>query len=197
MKKIESELTRKMKKATHIYKPLYGNIKYRTIRYADEVWTPTGIVDSIRFEDFIENDLSKCTIEKCKYGYSGYGKHCVGCMYPHRSYELGMCVTCFECKVSLSDFKSLNGHNFHGNRNYYVVPKDLIAKIENMIPEELGIISWVETEKYLGLRLYRECKFKEITDKLRWQLLYNAMKKWCDGAVFVNNENNDYNNSFL
>ncbi len=173
-----------MKKATHFYNPLIGT-KKRTLRYADEVWTPTGIVDSIRFEDYIDKDSSKCTIEKCKDGFSGYGKHCVGCIHPHREYQIGMCITCFECKISISDFKSQNGHNFHGNRNYYVVPKDIVKKIENMVPEDIGILIWLETDKYAGLRMYKECTFNEVSDKLKWQLLYDAMKKWCDGAVFV------------
>lgn len=32
----------------------------RTIRYAEEVWTPTGIVDFLRFEDYKEKDYSYC-----------------------------------------------------------------------------------------------------------------------------------------
>ena len=46
---METKLTSLIKKATHTYNPQMGNL--RTIRYADEVTTPTGIVDSIRFED--------------------------------------------------------------------------------------------------------------------------------------------------
>lgn len=174
---METELTKRMKQATHWYKPFLNSEK-RTIRYADEVTTPTGIVDSIRFEDYIEKDFSRCTIESCKDGYAGYGKHCVGCIHPHREYQLGMCVTCFECKITLADFKSKNGHNFHGNRNYYVVPKELVKKIESLVSPDIGILQYTEKG---GLRLYRECEFKVITNKMKWNLLYDAMKKWCDG----------------
>lgn len=47
---LETELTKKLKKAIHNYRAIMPT-KMRTLRYADEVWTPTGIVDSIRFED--------------------------------------------------------------------------------------------------------------------------------------------------
>lgn len=178
---METELTKKMKKCTHTYKPLMPT-KMRTIRYADEVVTPSGIVDSIRFEDYVEKNLSVCRkLEKgepCKDGYNSYGNHCSGCMYPHREYEIGMCITCFECKITLSDFKSKNGHNFHGNRNYYVVPKELISKIEDLVPDGIGILSFSKD----SLRLYKECEFREVDEKLKTELLYNAMKKWCDGA---------------
>lgn len=198
-----------MKKATHHYNPLI-NSKMRTIRYADEVWTPTGIVDSIRFEDYIVSREVDCKminydkydssvqtwvskfpntqLGKCKIpGKTFPNKNCTGCFFRQADVPvMGMCTTCFECKISLSDFKSDNGHNFHGNRNYYVVPKELIKKIEDMVPKDIGILMWIETKKFAGLRMYRECEFKEITETLRWQLLYNAMKKWCDGAVFVN-----------
>ncbi len=177
---METELTKKIKKCTHFFKPLLPT-KMRTIRYADEVTTPTGIVDSIRFEDYIENDLSVCrkikSGEECKKGYDSYGQHCSGCMYPHREYEIGMCITCFECKITLSDFKSNNGHNFHGNKNYYVVPKELIKQIEKLVPKDIGILSYNNG----SLRVYKECEFKKVDDKLKIELLYNAMKKWCDG----------------
>lgn len=201
-----------MKSATHGYKPLMSSGKVgRTIRWADEVWTPSGIVDSIRFEDYVSNCHKECRrinytsylhsgdvllkylpedsppLGQCKIkGLTFPNEKCKGCFYHVKEVKnVGMCVTCFECKISLSDFKSINGHNFHGNRNYYVVPKDLVKKVEDMVREDIGILMWIETDKYTGLRLYKECKFKEISDTLRWQLLYNAMKKWCDGAVFL------------
>ena len=205
----ETELTKRMKECTHWYKPLYRSSK-RTIRYADEVWTPTGIVDSIRFEDYIEDSFDDCKrinykpyinddpllqhytenslpLGQCKIkGNTFHCDACQGCFFRvHDVKAMGMCTTCFECKITLSDFKSKNGHNFHGNRNYYVVPKDLVKKIEHLVPDEIGILKYVKTENYSGLRMYKECKFKEISETLKWQLLYNAMKKWCDKAVIL------------
>lgn len=160
-----------MKRATHAYKPLMSNGRVgRTIRWADEVWTPTGIVDSIRFEDFVEKSYEECKrinyesylrggdallkhmppgslpLGQCKLeGNTFPCKDCKGCFYRvHDVKKVGMCITCFECKISLSDFKNKNGHNFHGNRNYYVVPKDLLSKIESLVPEDIGIITYNE-----------------------------------------------------
>lgn len=42
-------------------------------------------------------------------------------------------ATCFEMKITKSDFKSKNGHNFVGNRNYYVIPKNIYPKVKEMV----------------------------------------------------------------
>ena len=47
---METELTKKMKKGLASFK-LEMPTNMRTPRFAEEVWTPTGIVDFIRFED--------------------------------------------------------------------------------------------------------------------------------------------------
>ena len=101
----------------------------RTPRFAEEVWTPTGVVDFIRFEDYKEKDYSFCSlidfdklcenekktvscfangkVYKCKTeGETFPNKHCKGCVYCKRSAQIGMLVTCYECKITLSDFKS-------------------------------------------------------------------------------------------
>jgi len=203
---METELTAKLKKLTHGFKPKLPT-KMRTIRWADEVWTPTGIVDSIRFEDYYAKDLNVCPyihpdkfdpkaiqdmyaplhpIGEC---FRDGGKElseerCRGCVFIHRGHEIGMMCTCYEVKITLSDFKSSNGHNFHGNENYYVVPAELAPKIEDLIPADVGILVYKETAKTAGLRAYKASGWREVPDDVMIQLLYNAMKKWCDGAVF-------------
>lgn len=47
-----------------------------------------------------------------------------------------------EIKISLSDFKSKNGHNLVGHRNYYCVPESLIEKVKPLIPKHVGLYSW-------------------------------------------------------
>lgn len=91
--------------------------------------------------------------------------------------------TCFEVRIIFSDFKSKNGHNFHGNKNYYCVPKD--SKIANEIPSDIGILAYFEGQRQFGLREYKPSGWREVNDSTKVYLLYNAMKKWCDGAVFV------------
>lgn len=204
---METELTSKIKRACHGFRPKLPT-KMRTIRWADEVWTPTGIVDSVRFEDYYAKDFSACPyltperfetaqvkmyeslhpIGQCfresATGVDLEGK-CRGCVFIHRGHEIDMMCTCYEVKITLSDFKSENGHNFHGNENYYVVPAELAPKIEALVPEDIGIIIWKETAKTEGLRMYKPSGWRDVPDSVMVQLLYNAMKKWCDGAVFV------------
>ena len=57
-------------------------------------------------------------------------------------------VTCYEIKVSMSDYwNSDNGANFEGDENYYVMPKELIEEIiakgkQTKIPNGVGVISY-------------------------------------------------------
>ena len=197
----ESELTKKIKRACYDFKPAMKT-NLRTIRYAEEVWTPTGIVDVVRFEDYAAKDDSYCDLIHCEEKYVGkdleakkmlfgekigkckipngiYGcKKCVGCIHNKHSYELGILVTCFEIKISVSDFKSKNGHNFHGNRNYYVVDSQIYDNIKDLVPDDIGII--VYYQKTGSMRIKKECAFKNISEKTKTRLLYDAFKKWVD-----------------
>ncbi len=179
----------------------------RTIRWADEVWTPTGIVDSIRFEDYNAEEEYLCRlidVERFSDGINRTSFHihelgkcfrdgstekdtkkCHGCTSRMHLWNIGMMVTCYEVKITFSDFKSKNGHNFHGNENYYCVPKELAAKISNLVPDDIGILAYYEGEKQFGLRMYKPSGWKVIPEETKVSLLYNAMKKWCDGAVFI------------
>ncbi|WP_341548251.1 hypothetical protein [Desulfitobacterium sp. THU1] len=96
-----------------------------------------------------------------------------------------MMVTCFEAKITYQDFKSKNGHNFHGNENYYCMPTALAARIAGEIPDHIGILAYFEGERQYGLRQFKPAMWREVSDQTKVLLLYNAMKKWCDGAVFV------------
>ena len=198
---METELTKRIKTACHGFKPEMPT-QLRTIRYADEVWTPTGIVDVIRFEDYIEKNNSFCDLIHCEELNSGKdlrtkkqmyselighckieGQHfpnqaCKGCFFHRHRYEVGMLVTCYEVKISVADFKSSNGHNFHGNKNYYVVDSRIYEKIKELVTEDIGII--VFYEKTGAMRIKKECKFREISYELKTLLLYNALKKWCN-----------------
>lgn len=198
---METELTKKMKRGLVGFKPEMPT-NMRTIRFAEEVWTPTGIVDFIRFEDYKERDYSFCSVidynkfdeswqktwrnmhpnsrlGECKIKGETYpNKHCKGCFWNSRTYDVGMLVTCYECKITLQDFKSKNGHNFCGNKNYYVVPNDIYPEIKELVPIEIGIIAYYpETNSY---RVKKESSFRKISHELKEKLLYNAMKKWVD-----------------
>ncbi len=47
-------------------------------------------------------------------------------------------VVCYEIKISYSDFKSENGHNFYGDENYYVIPRELFEEIKQKAMESKG-----------------------------------------------------------
>lgn len=181
---METELTKEIKAAIRNYKPIMNSNK-RTVRWAEEVDVGTGFVDSIRFEDYIKNsneiyrckklekliDVTKPLCDK---------KTCNGCINKScklKERQLGIMATCFEIKISKSDFKSKNGHNFVGNRNYYVIPKELFPKVADLVGEDIGVII------YYGngvLRLKKECVFKDVNEVTLNRLLYNALKKWVD-----------------
>ncbi|WP_024345889.1 hypothetical protein [Lacrimispora indolis] len=203
---METDLTKRIKCLTHSYRPKL-NTSMRTIRWADEVWTPTGIVDSIRFEDYYANEEYLCRMidanlySEMQQQTSAYvhkpgecfrdgstmknDKKCHGCVHRRHLWEVGMMVTCFEVKITLSDFRSRNGHNFQGNENYYCVPKELAPKIMKEVPDDIGILAYFEGERQFGLREYKQSSWHELDDSTKVILLYNAMKKWCDKAVFV------------
>lgn len=203
---METELTKRIKALTHRYRPKI-NTEKRTIRWADEVWTPTGIVDSIRFEDYYAEEEYLCKIldftrfsapdqrataamhelGKCPRddGTDKDDRKCHGCILRCHNWKIGMMVTCFEVKITCSDFRSANGHNFHGNENYYCVPKALASRIAGEIPDDIGILTYYEGERQYGLRRFKPSGWRDVTDRTKVELLYNAMKKWCDGAIFV------------
>ena len=90
-------------------------------------------------------------------------------------------ATCFEMKITKSDFKSKNGHNFVGNRNYYVMPKELYPKVKDLIEEGVGVILYYDNGT---LRLKKECEFREISQENLSMYLFNSLKKWCDLTPF-------------
>ena len=47
---------------------------------------------------------------------------------------------CFEIKSSVEDFHSKNGHNFIGDLNYYVMPKEVYEKVRNELPYNIGVL---------------------------------------------------------
>ena len=81
-------------------------------------------------------------------------------------------ITCFEIKVTKSDFKSKHGHNFIGNMNYYCVPEEIYKDIEPLVPPDIGILSYLHRGMYIGLRSKRKPQFKEMdTESQMWLIL--------------------------
>ena len=194
---METALTSNIKARLHNFKPEMAS-SMRTIRWADEVCTPTGYVDTIRFEDYVEQDDSYCArispqakdierlpaleggLRQCKQPGGQFGqKRCRGCVYRRTCYTLGILVTCFEVKITVSDFKSKNGHNFHGHRNYYAVPVGIADKVLPLVPEDVGLLVYYPESGHITVR--KECVRRELEEEMVSYLLYNALKKWVDG----------------
>ena len=89
-------------------------------------------------------------------------------------------ITAYEIKVTKCDFKSKNGHNFVGNCNYYVIPKEIYEDVEPLVPEGIGIILYLHAGSYVGLRRKRECTFKHLTDEEQKWLVLSVMKRLQD-----------------
>lgn len=102
---------------------------------------------------------------------------CTARTYSHQ-YDNEICITAFEIKVTKSDFHSPHGHNFCGNANYYVMPKELYAKVKDEIPEDIGVIVKETTKNGTDrLRRVKECQFRHMLDcDMKWKLL-NILKK--------------------
>ena len=186
---METALTKHLKEKIHNFTSILKN-SARPVRFADEVFTGSGYVDSIRFEEYLlnENNHIYCgaveagvspnleTCRKCK------TRNCSGCIWRrvNKDSQYGICVTCYEMKISVADFLSEHGHNFVGNYNYYVVPIDIYNSIEDKVPDGVGVIVYYKDSD--SLRIAKKSKWNDIDEKYLTFLLYNALGKWCRGS---------------
>ena len=93
------------------------------------------------------------------------------------NYIYDILITCFEIKVTKSDFHSSNGHNFVGNANYYVMPYSLYKEIKAEIPSHIGVIALQEGENIIQLKKVKECEFCEMSDNDRMWMILNILKR--------------------
>lgn len=89
-------------------------------------------------------------------------------------------LTCIEVKVTMNDFRSVHGHNFIGNMNYYAVPAELVKKIEPFVPVEIGILAYLHEGMYKGIRTRRPASFLPMTDEQQKWLMLSAFKRFSD-----------------
>jgi hypothetical protein len=82
-------------------------------------------------------------------------------------------MTCYEVKVSRSDFRSDNGHNFVGHRNYYVMPAKLAYQVEAEVPDDIGIIIFNKGKLFTR----RECETKHVSPHWLSAYLFSAIKR--------------------
>ena len=159
----------------------FGDIEYRHIcRPAG--WRKEGFRQSLTCElghDAMKTLPTYCEQTSCKWnGITKMG-------------TLMILLTCFEIKVSKSDFKSEHGHNFIGNMNFYAVPEEIYKEIEPLVPPDIGILVYLHQGQYVGLRTKRKPTFREMThEEQKWLILsvmkrirdmdYKTYRKWLD-----------------
>lgn len=99
-------------------------------------------------------------------------------------------ITCWEIKTSWSDFKSKNGHNFVGDKNYYVLQEELYQLIREKQKNEFfsafgdcgvyvltkrGALKLVVEDRTYRTKLTIDCKFG---------VLDNILIKWESGTMY-------------
>ncbi len=88
--------------------------------------------------------------------------------------------TCLEIKVTKGDFKSNNGHNFVGDKNYYVVPSNLVVFVKEKLKwsKGIGIIEAFELDDgyHFMIRKHSKPSKSKIDFGMRNLLMYNLMK---------------------
>lgn len=203
----KTEMTLSIERALRYYRPSetcgIGINKHRATHTAFEVpticgTTAGGLVDCLRAQEYF-GDIERVRV--CgAYGWKkeGIRRIAIQCPYgfldseqpPERCDDNGcklnyikergtakILITAYEIKVTKSDFKSKNGHNFVGNCNYYVVPAELYEDVKDFVPEEIGIILYLHAGSYTGLRRKKECTFRPLTDEEQKWLVLSLMKR--------------------
>ena len=81
---------------------------------------------------------------------------------------------CYEVKSSVEDFHSLNGHNFLGDYNYYVMPEEVYECVKTEIPYGVGVYvpdGMLPRRDCYRLRIVRAARRKDRTRPLAEMLL--------------------------
>ena len=91
--------------------------------------------------------------------------------------NMDVLIACYEIKISKSDFKSKHGHNFVGNANYYVMPKPHYEEVKDQIPDDIGVILYIEGKTTNILRRKKECTFRTLPDEQQKWFILSVLKR--------------------
>ena len=85
-----------------------------------------------------------------------------------------------EVKISKSDFNSKSGHNFVGDKNYYIVPTELVeyAREKTKWDKHIGVIEaeLVRNRYWFTVRKHSKNSKNKIDFAMRSLLMFNLMK---------------------
>lgn len=82
---------------------------------------------------------------------------------------------CYEVKSCKADFKSKNGHNFIGDKNYYVMPEETFNEVAKEIPQHVGVY----TERNGTLKCVKKAQRKQRTRPLA-EMLFMMLRSGMD-----------------
>lgn len=131
--------------------------------------------------------------DDAKHGKSdlGYVDFLTAELYKHDFGDYIPFITCYEIKVSFNDFKSLHGHNFIGDENYYVMPTKLLEEIlekdASLIHDtRIGIYVYDKKRMYLK-RKPNICTWKyacrnRLSIEDRFRIMDTLLMQWVRGT---------------
>jgi hypothetical protein len=199
----KTELTKKIEQALRYYRPsTAGGITLNAFRGTTRAFEvpvecgtiSSGIIDCVKINEYFKTCTEKrfccvrnyrkeladrcfkdCKIEPKPKSLPLYCDHteCFYCRCGKEYGEPSILITCYEIKITVSDFKSINGHNFVGNLNYYVVPSEIYKDILPLVEDGIGVI----TLSGFDLRRRKDSKFRELTDEDQKWMILNVLKR--------------------
>lgn len=78
---------------------------------------------------------------------------------------------CYEVKSSVEDFHSKNGHNFIGDFNYYVMPRNVYEIVKDEIPYRVGVYVPCADETWKSLTSIKKAKRRDRSRPVSEMLL--------------------------
>lgn len=103
-------------------------------------------------------------------------------------------ITCYEIKISESDFNSENGHNLNGDYNYYVLSKELYEKLranekynrlfEDVWYNKVGVIVFTEKQMKTVLQAKLQHKYEKYTIEEKMRFINNVLLSWTTGSMW-------------
>lgn len=94
-------------------------------------------------------------------------------------------INVYEIKVSVSDFKSKNGHNLIGDRNYYVVTKEVWDYLQNnKYSLNYGVIVFDNNRLITKKESFEIPINRSIHIEDRFKILDDVLIKWESGTMY-------------
>lgn len=84
---------------------------------------------------------------------------------------------CYEIKSCVDDFNSPNGHNYVGDYNYYVMPKEIFNKVKGQIPLGIGVLTCGDDGKLTAVKKARRLNRKYSVAEMLLMMFRSANRE--------------------